>query len=163
MRNAEELYQIFTQFEPDNRQHRIFIPWLKPNQWTLLGEGVKVDYRSDKWTGRRVDYTHEHTTSPIYVLGESPGPGYDPAPIYIAPPPDQRFAMLGKRYSHCLEIALIDGKTEQLTRLDFSIFPSYPWIGAHPNGNTLIVCYAGQSPILITGPGLQVTERGIVG
>jgi hypothetical protein len=159
-RTAEDLYSEFTAFQPD----RAFVHWiLWPDRFDLclLGYATGISYRSDKWEGIPTDYIHTDIT-PVQVLAPKID-GYPPSPEPPDAPPGFEFAMLGYKASHCLDLHFIDAIDGSSRMIDFLQAALFPWIAAHPDGHTLIICYAGQLPIIVTGPGLEVTHRGIVG
>ena len=160
MTSAKELYQTFNQF-PVDLAYKIPLLWPEPRDLCLLGLGTGIDYRSDKWTGTIIDYTHPHTT-PIVVLAPTL-PSYPQGPTPPSAPQGSQFALLGRDAFFCLQINYINALTGQSDKIDFLQYPLLPIIAAHPNGNTLIILYPGTIPIIVTGPGLQVTDRGIVG
>jgi hypothetical protein len=162
MREAEELYSTFTQY-PVDRYTKISLPWSAPEDLYLIGEGLDISYVSDKYEDGVIDYIHPFETEPILVMGPAPAAGYPQAPLYIDRPPGGKIGMMGRDFSHCLDIRLVDAKSGKVDLLDFAKFPTYPFIGSHPDGHTILVFYPGLEPILVHGPGLQITERGIVG
>lgn len=166
--DPSKLYQLFTHRKP-NREVKHLLLWPDPPDLCCVGIGDYISYRSDKImednpTGEVVDYIHHHNRRPpVFVLGERI-PGYPPAPPEIVPPapPGARFAFLGEDYSHCLDIAFFNHQGDPKI-LDFLKMPFCPWIAAHPNRKALIIYYHGTIPIIVTGKGLIVTERGIEG
>jgi hypothetical protein len=165
MDSAAQLYSTFTAFKPDIAYQELIL-WPEQRDLSLLGFATGLSYRSDKWhkDGEIINYIHGDTTPVFILVATTLLPGYPPSPIAPpAAPPGFRFSMLGRGASHCLDIHFINSMTGSSDTLDFALFPFYPWIAAHPNGNTLVVCYPGQIPLILTGPGLRVTERGIEG
>jgi len=156
-----ELFQQFTQHPPDLE---LSYPLLWPAQadLCLVGYGLTISYTSDKWTGEKADYIHEHETAPVYWLVEKIA-GYPPAPV--APPPPAPLALIGRRFTHCIEIEWIDAKTGERKRIDFSLFPKFPWLAIHPNNNALVVVFPGLilPPWIVIGPDLTTTAHGIEG
>lgn len=165
MDRATHLYETFNNRPADREIVRPFL-WPEQQDLSLLGYGIGISYRSDKVlpdnpTGQIIDYIHPDT-SPVVVLVPTL-PGYPPSPPPPPAPKGSRFALLGRRVSHCLEINYIDAVTGANGTLDFLQAPLLPWIAAHPDGKTLIVLYPDTIPLIFSGPGLQITEAGIIG
>jgi hypothetical protein len=160
MRTAEEIYKTFTAYEPDRAYSLPFL-WPEQADLCLLGLGTGICYRSDKWTGEIIDYIHPHIT-PIAVMGPRL-PGYPEAPPPPPAPVGTRFALLGKEAFFCTRIDFIDARDGSDQWFDFTLFQILPWIAAHQDGHTLIVIYPDTIPIIVTGPGLKITDRGIEG
>lgn len=160
--NAERIYKRFTTFDPD-RILTMPLKWPSMRDVCLLGIAKSISYRSDKWNkeGKAQDYIHHHKFDPPVLVIGSKITGYPSAP-YL-PRGNGHFAMLGRKFSHCTELEYIDALSQKKIKLDFSILGRFPYLAAHQDGMTLLIHFEGTRPILVTGPGLRITARGITG
>jgi hypothetical protein len=158
--DAVEGYERFTKFKP--KEVGLLDGLVLPSRMYLVGEGIHVLYRSDKWEKKKHDYIHDHDPGVNVCLLPDPMHDFGYKPISV---PDfikntKTIYLLGE----CIgfKFKRLDGRNAEA-----KITRPLPELYATPNGKALLVVEThGRRAKLAAafwGGRLDVRAEGIVG
>jgi hypothetical protein len=148
---AVRKYEEFHARDADT-QHAI--PANIPKTVYLVGYATNVEYRSPKWTGKNVNYTHEHDDGvKFYRVDKTPEGRPTKVPQWILN--TKVWVWLGKNMGFRYED--FDGEG-----VEGAVGKTKPELLCTPNGKALMIVEGNRVKCLIWGGKLNVKDVGIV-